>query len=73
MKSVPWIIGLTLAFVVLLTFVPALLPAGMGSALSPSPMLFGFGVFVVKTAWTIGLVYVGARLALLHDRDASRT
>jgi hypothetical protein len=29
-----------------------------------SPLLFSFGVFVLKTAWTLGLAYIGARLAL---------
>ena len=69
MKSFAWTASLTLAFVLLLTFVPALLPGRVGYLVSP--LLFSFGVFVLKTAWTLGLAYFGARLALAHERDAS--
>ena len=70
MKSIGRTLAVTLAFVILLTFVPALLPPRVASAFGAMPI--ALGIFALKTVWTVALRYVGARLALLHEREASR-
>ena len=61
--------GVTGLFVVLLTLVPSLLPPRANPALTLS--VFAAITLVIKAAWTIGLVYVGVRLALRHERQLS--
>jgi hypothetical protein len=61
--------GLIGLFVVLLTIVSSSLPSHVNQALTGS--VFAAIMLVTKAAWTIGLVYVGVRLALRHERQVS--
>jgi hypothetical protein len=47
-----------------------ILPAG-GEMESFGLALFALGALVVKGAFTVALVYVGARLAIRHERGVS--
>ena len=69
MKRMTITAGVTGLLVVLLTLVPSLLPSQANQALAGS--VFAVIILLTKAAWTIGLVYVGVRLALRHERQLS--
>ena len=69
MKQMTIAVGVTGLFVALLTLVPSLLPSRVNQALAGS--VFAAIVLLIKAAWTVGLVYVGVRLALRHERQLS--
>ena len=70
MKSTTTIAGLAILFVLLLTVAPALLPGTAGARLQA--MVSGVFSLLLNAVWTIALAYVGARLALRHERARSR-